>query len=116
MRIYVCGPLSNLDPAIREANVQRAIDAAIELYRLGHAPYLPHLTHWVDLRQQELGVGLEYETWLATDLEWLRQCHALLYLGSSPGADREYVHAKERGLVIFESLADVPTNQAAVRA
>lgn len=108
MRVYVAGPLSSPAPIQRERNVQIAMDAAIELIRKGHDPYLPHLTHFLDLRQQETGAGIEYEDWIRLDLEWLRLCHGLLWLASSPGADRELAYAQKRGMVIFMSVDEVP--------
>jgi hypothetical protein len=108
VRIYVCGPLSSPDPAQRLANVYTAIDAGIEIYRRGHVPLIPHLNHFLDLRQIDTGAGLGYEDFMAADFEWLRLSHGLLWLGSSPGADREIDYARKRGIVIFESLADVP--------
>lgn len=112
-RIYVAGPLSHPDPARRLANVEAAIDAAIALYQAGHAPYVPHLTHFVDVRQLEQNAGLDYETWLRTDLDWLQLCHGVLALGHSPGADRELAYAESHGIPVYWDVDDVPAQAGA---
>lgn len=108
MRIYVAGPLTNPDPEQRLANVTAAMDAGIGLYLKGHTPFIPHLTHFVDVRQQEIGAGLFYMDWMRADIEWLRMCDAILFLGSSPGADEEMNTAQSLGLLTYRSLHDVP--------
>ena len=42
------------------------------------------------------------------DIEWLVECDALLFLGSSPGADIELKAAQELGLKIYYSTDEVP--------
>jgi len=107
MRIYIAGPYSaESEDAIR-ANVRAAIDAAITLVRKGHAPYIPHLTHFVDERSREVGANLTWEDYLEWDLAWLRVCDAFLYLGSSRGADLELAAAEKSGMRIYRSLDDI---------
>ena len=86
MRIYVAGPLSEGDHG---DNVRTAILVATALLDAGHHPYLPHLTaFW------HLVTPRDYEVWMDLDIEWIKQCEALVRLpGESPGADREVIAA-----------------------
>jgi hypothetical protein len=108
LTIYVAGPYTADSDAKIWNNVVAAIDAGILLYRKGHYPYIPHLTHFVETRSQEVGAGLKWEDYIKWDRVWLKQCDAFLHLGSSRGADLELRWAKEHGLKIFYSLEDVP--------
>jgi len=115
MRVYIAGPYSprksrTKHEALQEVskNVQRAIEAAIALIEKGHYPYVPHLTHFIHINPKcpkDYGPSWYYE-YDKTFLEhW---AEALLYLGSSEGADRELELAKKLGLKIFYSLDEVP--------
>jgi hypothetical protein len=107
LRIYIARPYTASSPYWVSQNVLSAIDASVEMMRLGHLPYCPHLSHYVDRRAKNTGVGFGYKDWMTLDLAWLEQCEALLYLGSSPGADRELDRATELGLTIYYSVAEV---------
>jgi len=87
--VYVAGPYSASTAERRERNVEAAVDAGVALFQRGHFPYIPHLTHFVDLRAKQTGITLEWEDYISWDLPWLERCDALLYLGSSKGADLE---------------------------
>lgn len=108
LRIYVAGPYTGHSTEEVNDNVTRAIDVGIELIKKGHAPYIPHLTHWVEVRQKARNIGLGYAHYITLDNHWLRVCDALLFLGSSPGADKELELAKELRLPIFYSVDEVP--------
>lgn len=88
MIVYVAGPYTRGDVA---QNVARAIEAAHEVIESGHAPYVPHLSHFLHLHKQR-----DYETWMRIDLQLLSRCDCMIRLvGESPGADREQQCAKE---------------------
>ena len=108
LRVYIAGPYSAATEKERVANVQVAIDAGIEVYRKGHFPFIPHLTHYVDLRSVQLGAGLEWKDYIEWDLEWLKCCDAILFLGSSRGADIELRAARSFGLLVFGTVDEVP--------
>ena len=108
LRIFVSGPYSADTAEKREANTQRAIDAGIAIIHRGHHAYIPHLTHYLDIRATAIGQPLGYEDYMRLDLEWLHFCDALLTIGSSPGADRELQFAERNGLIIYRSVWDVP--------
>ncbi|WP_447983799.1 DUF7768 domain-containing protein [Nitrospira sp. Nam74] len=99
-RIYVAGPYTHGDVAV---NVRTAIIAGLELIGLGYAPYVPHLMHFVHMMLPQ-----PYETWMAVDLAWVRQCDAMLRLsGTSSGADREEALARQIGIPVYSSVKDI---------
>lgn len=108
MRIYVAGPYSAPTMEEREVNALRAVRAGLILIQRGHNPYIPHLLHYLELEGQQLGLHLAWDDMMKLDKEWLRQCDALLYLGSSRGADMELAWATEWGLKIYRNLLDIP--------
>jgi hypothetical protein len=111
MRIYVAGPYTAPSAKGHAINTARAIDAGIALFRKGHFPYIPHLTHFVDLRAKRTGVKLRWHDYIAWDMPWLEVCDGLLYLAASKGADLELEKARNLGKRIFLSIAEVPSAQ-----
>lgn len=107
MKIYIAGPLSADTPELMEFNMETAVGAGIALMHKGHTPFIPHLSLYIDRLAVRLGTPLAYEDYMRIDFEWLRECDALLFLRSSPGADREYMLAVEYGKRIFRSVADI---------
>ena len=95
-----------------EENTKRAIRAGIAVLLKGHYPYIPHLTHFVDLLSKEEGIPLRWEDYIDWDLTWIRLCDALLYLGDSRGARLELEYAKRLGKKIFTRLDDIPQLQS----
>lgn len=63
MLIYIAGPYTRGDVA---NNVRRAIEAAHLVIEAGHAPVVPHLSHFLHMHQP-----LPYETWMSIDLQFL---------------------------------------------
>lgn len=108
LRIYVAGPYTAPDHAAVWENVVAAIDAGIEIYKRGHYPLIPHLTHFVEQRSQETGAGLKWEDYLVWDRAWLSRCDAFLHLAPSRGADLELAWAKDMGLRIFRNVDEIP--------
>ena len=108
LRIYVAGPYTAFDENGHELNTHRAIDAGIAVFQKGHHPYIPHLTHYVDLRARATGTELTWSDYMKWDLAWLDLCDALLYLGKSKGADLELERAKEQRKRIYLSITEIP--------
>jgi hypothetical protein len=110
MRVYVAGPYTATFENQVLKNVQAAIDASLKLYQKGHQPFVPHLTHYIDKRAQELGLNIPREDYVQRwDSPWLAVCDAVLYLGESPGAREELQMAQRLGkLVFYGSPDDVP--------
>lgn len=96
-RVYVAGPYTQGDVAV---NVRAAMCAGTMILDLGHAPYIPHLMHFVHMIYPK-----PYEVWMKLDAHWINYCDAMLRLpGESVGADREVGFAKALGIPVFESI------------
>ena len=94
-----CWSLYKPDPVL---NTRKAIQIGQELLKSGHTPFVPHLTHLWHLVEPN-----EYEVWLAYDLEWLKDCKALIrFPGESSGADKEIIAARSLGIPVYYSVDD----------
>ena len=99
MRVYIAGPYTKGDVA---RNVAKAMEAANELMDAGHAPYIPHLTHFMHIH-----LPRPYEDWLKLDLTYLTICEAIIRLvGESSGADREVSLARSLRLPVFATVEE----------
>jgi len=108
LRIYIAGPYMGATDEEVNNNVRAARAAAAAIYRKGHAPFCPHT---MTSRFERLYPDISRETYLETDLEWLRLCHAILMLPGwerSDGACGEYEAAKQAQLRIFHSVDEIP--------
>jgi len=108
LRIYIAGPYTASADDGHQANTQKAIDAGIAVFLKGHIPYIPHLTHYVDVRAKQTGINLTWKDYIRWDTPWLDLCDALLYLGKSKGADLELERARRSGKKLFFSLDEIP--------
>jgi hypothetical protein len=90
-------------------NVNNAIDSAFIIFSKGHFPYIPHLTHFIDMRAKEVGFNMTWEDYIRWDMVWVKLCDAILYLRSSRGADLELQAAKDLGNIIFYSVDEIPS-------
>lgn len=106
MRIYVAGPYSAPTAEERLANTIRAMEAGRELVLLGHAPYIPHLSHYFDEWLQSIGEEIAYDEYIEWGMAILEGCQAVLAIGSSPGTDREVALAREIGIPVFTSIIE----------
>lgn len=97
MKVYIAGPITIGDQA---QNVRKAIDAADELMRRGHVPFVPHLSwfwHFVGPKA--------WDDWIQYDLHWIEVCDCLLLLpGESRGAEKEVEFALERGIPVVHYI------------
>lgn len=99
-RVYVAGPYTHPCP---DANTQAAMKAGHALLDAGFVPFVPHLTHFMELQRSR-----PYEDWMQLDFEWVKQCDALLRLpGESSGADREVALAESLGIHVFHSVEEL---------
>lgn len=107
LRIYISAPLTNgghlnglTGEAAVKANVAAAMAAGHELMRLGYAPFVPHLTYYMDPDGE-----VPHAVWLAVDEPWVLASHAVLRLpGESKGADMETAWARQACIPVFESI------------
>jgi len=108
MKIYVAGPYTGSTPKEIEENVQRAMEAGLKIWKKGHFPYIPHLTHWPDILSREIGIEMDWEDYMNWHAPWVDHCDALFLLAESKGALLEYNRAKEEGKTVFLTLNEIP--------
>lgn len=73
--IYIAGPLTNADPDIQAANIDRAQRAYYALLEVGLTGICPHLSG-LDLR----AFDVPYDRWIANGLAQLGACSAIWLL------------------------------------
>lgn len=114
LAIYVAGPYtpkSSLHDAARvvQENVERSIDAYMDVVERGHQAFLPHLSHFVHVFGRKT---LSYKYYTESDIFWLNRCNALYFynprIGDSSGADNELKLSIEKGDKIFFSKDEIP--------
>jgi len=108
IKVYIASPYSN---GWMPTNIRRQFDAAGELINLGFFPYVPLLTHFMELYTHRTEAH-----WLQQDFVFLKVCDAVLRLKPvdemgieipSLGADLEETLAMENGIPIFYSIEDL---------
>lgn len=111
MKIYIAGPYSAKTTLECLENTIKIIDIGIQLLKLGHTPYIPHLTHFVDMRAKKLGIKIDWQEYIDWDVEWLKVCDAILYVAQSKGADIELQTAIDNGLIVYKSIKEIKGNK-----
>jgi len=109
MTIYVAGPYTGSTLEEIEENVQKAMEAGLKIWKKGHFPYIPHLTHWPDILARKLEIEMDWEDYMNWHAPWVVQCDALFLLAESKGALLEYNRAKEEGKIVFHTLDEIPS-------
>lgn len=108
LTVYVSGPISNGETIGHESRlplVEEAIDTGAMLMMLGHAPFIPHYSYYME----DLGYEFDYEDWMNIDFRWVETCDAVFRMeGESKGADREVEYARSLGKTVFMNLDEVP--------
>jgi len=98
--VYIASPYTIGDQL---KNTQRQIFVAEILASHGLFPFWPLSSHyWHELFPHG------HEFWMHQDYYWIEQCDCLLRLdGESSGADREVIHAEERGIPVFYNIDEL---------
>lgn len=107
LKIYIAGPYTAILRCDVENNVQTAIDVGLALFKKGHYPFIPHLTHYVEMRGKERNNEPSWIEYMMRDLAWLGVSDALYFIGRSRGADIELEAAYKNGLDIYYAPKDV---------
>lgn len=114
MTIYVAGPYTGSTLEEIEENVRRAMEVGLKIWKKGHFPYIPHLTHWPDMLSRELKIEMDWTDYMNWHAPWVDHCDALFLLAESKGALLEYKRAKEEGKIVFHSLDEIPNVERAL--
>ncbi|MFW9834698.1 MAG: DUF4406 domain-containing protein [Candidatus Thorarchaeota archaeon] len=114
MKIYVAGPYSGSTREEIEENVRKAMETGLRIWKKGHFPYIPHLTHWPDLLAKDLDIEMEWADYMNWHAPWVDHCDALFLMAESKGALLEYNRAKKEGKIIFHTLEEIPTVKRAL--
>ena len=112
MIIYIAGKYGAPTDGEKLKNTNKAIDVAIKVYKLGHYPLVPHLTHWIEKRMDYNGEPpRENDYWYTFDNLIIPKCDGILRIcpeGLSKGADAEMEYAKRLNLQVFDTIEDIP--------
>ena len=115
LMILIAGPYrsgTNDDPEKMSANLRALESVALPLYRAGHIPLIGEWLALPLLREagsKKPGDAIHDEILYPIANRLIRRCDAILRLpGASKGADEDVQLAREYGLSVFTSLADVP--------
>jgi hypothetical protein len=115
LMILIAGPYrsgTGDDPKLMEKNLRTLESVALPLYRAGHIPLIGEWIALPLLREAgstRPGDAIYDEILYPIANRLLTRCDAVLRLpGASQGADEDVRLAKERGLMVFQSLAEVP--------
>lgn len=107
--VFVSGPYSPLAGQDVKGNVNRAIEAGLQVLERGHNPFIPHLNYLVEYHLDLHGqCPLPRERYLEWDLAILARCDVLLYIGESPGALGELQYAIDHDIPIIYDARQLP--------
>ena len=108
IKVYIASPYSN---GWMPTNITRQFDFAKQLLEEGYWPYMPLLTHFLELYTHH-----SEHVWLEQDFVYLKVCDAVLRIKpadedgneiTSPGADKEVALAIEEGIPVFYSMQEL---------
>lgn len=113
--ILIAGPYASGtggDPELMRRNLERLEEAAWPIFQAGH---IPMIGEWVALPVlHSAGASgpldpLAEQVMYPTAERLLQHCDAVLRLpGESRGADQDVAIARERGIPVYTSLAEIP--------
>ncbi len=102
-RIYVAGPYSDSESAVRAKNRRKAANIGLAIFRRGHIPHVPHCAtgDWEG--------DLKWRHFMAIDKTLIEHWAThLFFIGESPGANLERAWAEKRGLPVLTNMHDIP--------
>ena len=115
LMILIAGPYrsgTGDDPELMAKNLRTLESVALPLYRAGHVPLIGEWLALPLLREagsKRPGDAIYDAILYPIANRLLSRCDAVLRLpGASKGADEDVRLAKERGLMVFERLIEVP--------
>lgn len=106
--VFVSGPFSAATRQGQDENIRKAAEAGRLLLERGCHPIVPHLLVREYYRPEDEGGPFGYEALMEYALGLLARCDAILFLGSSSGADRELALAKKLGKPVYYDIRELP--------
>lgn len=107
--IYVAGPYTAPTRAGIQDNMDAACEAGYAVMLRGHIPIIPHLSDLLEVWHiSRFGVSPGYEFFMRWSLGLVRKSDGLLFLGPSPGADRELELALTIGKRVWGDVMEIP--------
>jgi len=106
MIIYIAGAYRADTPEGIKANIQKAREVALEVWKAGHTAICPHL----NTANFEEYADLSHERYIQGDLEIISRCDAVLLMDNwqtSRGAKQEKAYAESRGIPVYNTLLDI---------
>jgi hypothetical protein len=76
MTVYVAGPFTSNTAEGVMLNVNRAIQAGIEVIKKGHHPYVPHLAYYMAAHPMSHMTQMD-RRWIDVDSPWVLACDAI---------------------------------------
>jgi hypothetical protein len=99
-KIYIASPLITNDP---EANIQKVIEVANNLWQTGYYPFVPYLA-WIWQERYPH----EYNEWLDYNFTWLELCDAVFVIDeNSESVKQEIQKARKLGIPVVRSLDEL---------
>jgi len=105
--IYVGGPFTEDSNEKIMANVCTAMGAALEIYKKGHIPVIPHLMYWLDQYAKNHGVHLDYDDYMTIVDAQRERCDSMLRIAPSPGTNIEEGKSWDEGKRLYYSLDEI---------
>lgn len=115
MKIYIAYRYSADNVLDVLGNIGRATKVGLEVAKLGHFPYIPHLDCLVAIMD---GSGMDGRTlpkkyYYESSMAFLKVCDALYIIdeediGKSNGVTAEYEYCITHGLPIIRNLEEIP--------
>lgn len=106
MIIGIAGPYSALTEEQRTQNLSAINAAAVAVYERGHIPFVGMnmaLPVVAGLRN-----GNVYDAIMNISMAVIDNCDALLFIGKSPGANKERDLMLAKGLPVYYSIDEIP--------
>jgi hypothetical protein len=103
----IAGPYSAPTEEQRKNNLEKINDAAAAVYRLGHIPVVG-----VNAAMPVLEAGNfddPYDVMMRISVALAEKCDAILCLGTSRGVEMEKEAFTKRGLPVYNTLEEVPS-------
>jgi len=101
LKVFIAGPFRGANDWERACNVHRAAEIALDVWRLGHVAYCPHLN------TAQFHDTAPDDVWLRGHQEMLKVCDAVVLVGnwkSSAGTLSEIALANKLGIPVLEDI------------